>query len=448
MKKQGAILRQNVGIDVSKHKFDACITTIDIEGNISYKKSKKFNNNPEGYIKFLSWVEKEKNPALSVTFTLESTGVYHEGLAYFLHEKGQKISVLLPNIVKKFIQSLNIKSKTDKIDAKVLGRIGVERVLPLWKLSSKIYRELRKLTRERERLIGLRSRLKGYLEGEVHSGEPMDNIILRINILIESINKQIKDIEQELKEKVSSDAYVSERLSKVLTIPGVGFITAVTIIAETQGFDNFTSLRQLWSYAGYDVQQKQSGKYKGKTKISKKGNSHIRRAMYGPAMAIIRCSQTYKRFYEELVERKGNKMLALTAVQRKVLGLIRTLLKNNTEFIENYEEVKRNKENDTEQSNQETNVSTQNKYNDLNNNYPDKQASEQSNQETNKQDEENNNLAAKSSPSKKNNTNSSYNYRQIKTGSRSRTAPTTQDRQLNKKSCLPSAFAKIIKVRE
>ena len=425
MKKQAAILRQNVGIDVSKHKFDACLTTIDIEGNISYKKAKKFKNNPEGYSKFLSWVEKEKNPALPVTFTLESTGVYHEGLAYFLHEKGQKISVLLPNIVKKYIQSLNIKSKTDKIDAKVLGRIGVERVLPLWKLSSKIYRELRKLTRERKRLIGLRSRLKGYLEAEVHSGEPMDNIILRTNILIESINKQIKKREQELKEKVSSDAYVSERLSKVLTIPGVVFITAVTIIGETQGFDNFTTLRQLWSYSGYDVQQKQSGKYKGKTKISKKGNSHIRRAMYGPAMAIIRCSQTYKRFYEELVEKKGNKMSALTAVQRKVLGLIRTLWKNNTEFIENYEEVKRNNENNadnvecnTEQCNRKTNAptqtnTTQKKDNDLNNDHTDKQASEQYNHETSKQDEENNNLADKSLPSKKNNTNSGYNYGQI-----------------------------------
>ncbi len=371
----------------------------------------------------MSWVEKEKNPALPVTFTLGSTGVYHEGLAYFLHEKGQKISVLLPNIVKKYIQSLNIKSKTDKIDAKVLGRIGVERVLPLWKLSSKIYRELRKLTRERERLIGLRCRVKGYLEAEVHSGEPMDNIILRTNILIDSINEQIKEIEKELKEKVSSDAYVSERLSKVLTIPGVGFITAVTIIAETQGFDNFTSLRQLWSYAGYDVQQKQSGKYKGKTKISKKGNSHIRRAMYGPSMAIIRCSQTYKRFYEELAERKGSKMLALTAVQRKVLGLIRTLWKNNTKFIENYEEVKRNNEKNTE--------------------------TEQYNRKTNKQDEENNNnLADKSLASKKNNTNTVYNYGQIKTGSRSRTAPTTQDRQLNKTSCLPSASANLIKIRQ
>ena len=116
----------------------------------------------------------------------------------------------------------------------------------------------------------------------------MDNIILRTNIIIEAIDEQIKEIQKELKEKVSSDAYVFERLLKVLTIHGVGFITAVTIIAETQGFDNFTSLRQLWSYAGYYVQQKKSGKYKGKTKISKKGNSHIRRAIYDPAMAIIR----------------------------------------------------------------------------------------------------------------------------------------------------------------
>ena len=353
MKRKSTILRQNLGIDISKRKFDACLATIDTQGNIQFKKVKKFSNTPEGFKNFIKWVEKIKHPQLPVTFTMESTGVYHEALAYFLHGQGEHLSVLLPNTVKKFLQSLNIKSKTDKIDARVLARMGVERVLPTWKLSSKNYRKLRKLTRERTRLIDIRTMLKSHLEAECHSGEPMDNIMLRIEEHIQHINQQVKKIEEELKDIIKTDKYISERIAKITTLIGVGFITAVTVIAEVQGFDNFRNLRQLWSYAGYDVQHRQSGQYKGKTTISKKGNSHIRRALYGPSMTIIRHSQTFKRFYKRLKEAKGSGMLALVAVQRKLLGLIYTLWKNNTEFIDNYEQVKdklsSNKENSTKQ---------------------------------------------------------------------------------------------------
>ena len=121
------------------------------------------------------------------------------------------------------------------------------------------------------------------------------------------------------------------------TIPGIGFITVVTVAAETQGFDNFTSLRQLSSFAGYDIQLKESGKFKGKTKISKKGNSHIRRAMYMPSLSAIGHSQTYKKIYNRLYEKKENGLIAGTAIQRKLLGLIYTLWKNDTEFEDNYQ---------------------------------------------------------------------------------------------------------------
>ena len=332
------IVRQNSGIDMAKDKFDASFTTIDNEQNIKHKSVKVFKNNLSGFEDFYQWCKKYKQEDISMHFTMEATGVYYESLAYFLVEKGENISVLLPNTVKKFGESLNIKSKTDSIDAKIIGQMGVERKLPQWTVTTTIYRDLKTLTRERQNLVEMRTMIKNQLHAENHTAHPHRSTITRMINHIKYLNKQIGSIEKELDKKVKKDKSVSEKIKKVTTIPGVGFKTAVTIAAETQGFANFTSLRQLSSFAGYDIQQRESGKFKGKTRISKKGNSHIRRAMYMPSNSAKRHSKTYNKFYEKLNERKQNGLITGTAVQRKLLGLIYTLWKNDMVYIENYQE--------------------------------------------------------------------------------------------------------------
>ena len=334
------ILRQNSGIDISKNSFVAVYTTIDAEGRIRHKGPKKFQNSPGGYRQYLNWIKSVQVSDLPMHFAMEATGVYYENLAYYLKEQGNKLSVLLPNMVKKFGESLNRKSKTDKIDSKILGQMGVERNLPQWQLSSKIYRKLRKLTRERKRLVRMRTMLKNQLHAESHSFEPMESIKARLLEQISFINEQIKSIESELRAIVSRDEYVSKKIKKVMSIPGVGFITLVTVIAETQGFDNFSSIKQLTAYAGYDPQQRESGQFKGKARMSKKGNRYIRGALYMSSLSIISNSQTFERFYNRLYEKKGNGLIALGGVQRKLLILIYTLWKNDTEFIDNYEQKK------------------------------------------------------------------------------------------------------------
>lgn len=339
------LLRQNSGIDIAKDTFVAGYTTIDEVHTVLQKRPKTFNNNIAGYVEFLNWTEKLQSNDIQMNFSMEATGVYYEGLAYFLHERNKHVSVLLPNTVKKYGESLNAKSKTDKIDAKILGQMGVERILPEWKVSSKIYRELKSLTRERQKLVENRTVIKNQLHAEEHTAHPMKTVINRMQNHIKYINKQIVSVEKELEKKVSKDDFVSEKIRKVTTIPGIAFTTAVTIAAETQGFDNFTSSRQLSSFAGYDIQLKDSGNFKGKTKISKKGNSHIRRAMYMPSLSTIGHTKIYKKIYDRLYEKKGNGLIAGTAIQRKLLGLIYTLWKKDVIFVDNYESNKASQRN-------------------------------------------------------------------------------------------------------
>jgi len=139
---------------------------------------------------------------------------------------------------------------------------------------------------------------------------------------------------------IQKDEELSAKISKIASIPGIGFNTIACIVGETNGFQLIKNVKQLTSYAGLDIRIQESGKWQGKSRISKKGNSHLRRALYMPSLSVVRHSESHKVFYERLKERKEKAKIALTAVQRKMLGLIFTLWKNDTEYIPNYENVK------------------------------------------------------------------------------------------------------------
>lgn len=82
------------------------------------------------------------------------------------------------------------------------------------------------------------------------------------------------------------------------------------------------------------------GNFKGKTKISKKGNSHIRAVLHMPSMTCVRCNPTLKQFYRRLKPQKARPIVALVAVQRKILILMFTLWKNETYYDAKYENKK------------------------------------------------------------------------------------------------------------
>jgi len=114
-------------------------------------------------------------------------------------------------------------------------------------------------------------------------------------------------------------------------------LTAAIIMAETNGFELIRSKKQLTSYAGLDVKEKESGtSIKGKSRISKRGNRYLRKAMYMPAMAAIRHSERYKAIFVRIVSMNGVKMKGCVAVQRKLLEMAFTIYKTNTPYRANH----------------------------------------------------------------------------------------------------------------
>ena len=99
-----------VGIDISKLKFDVAIIFKD-----KCKCHKVFTNNPKVFTKVVKWLStlNLKDPH----FCLEATGIYGYELAYFLHEKVYKVSIINPACIKVYTESEGVRNKTDKIDA-------------------------------------------------------------------------------------------------------------------------------------------------------------------------------------------------------------------------------------------------------------------------------------------------------------------------------------------
>ena len=144
-------------------------------------------------------------------------------------------------------------------------------------------------------------------------------------------------------ELISKNEVLRKKINFMVSIPGISFISAATVIGETLGFESITNAKQLASYAGYDVVLRESGNFKGKTRISKKGNSHIRAALHMPSMTCVRCNPTLKQFYKRLKPKKAKPLVALVAVQRKLLILMYTLWKNEEVYDLGFETKKQQK---------------------------------------------------------------------------------------------------------
>lgn len=336
------ILKQNVGIDLSMEKFDINISVIDSQFAKHCQGTSQFENNHKGFLSLMKWINKHKNNELEESYTIEFTGVYYEQLAYFLREQNKVVHMVIPSKSKKYCESLSIASKTDKLDAQSLAWMGLERNLKTWEPLSPVFLSLRTLTREREELLKEKTAVLNRLHAVNHKSTTYLGSLKRYHARMDLIMAQIDEIEKEMRSLIHDDEKLNEKFKNVVTIPGVSLITAATIIAETNGFSAILNQKQLTSYAGLDVKLRESGNFKGKSKISKQGNAHIRRVLHFPAQSAIVHNKPITTFYERVNAKKQKPMIAGVGVQRKLLCLIYAIWKTDRVFDPNYEANKNN----------------------------------------------------------------------------------------------------------
>lgn len=331
------IVKQVAAIDVDQKLLVTTLGRMYDDWSPELYAQKTFANTQKGFEVFLAWVKKNTIAEVAVRFVMEATGVYHESLAYFLDDHTEEVTIVLPNKISNYMRTLETKTITDKTASEAIARFALERKLELWKRPKNIYKKLRQLTRERDQLVTERTMVKNQLHAEQAEAEPNKSSITRIRARIKMLDKQEQEIKAELTALISTDVEMKKIVVLLCSLSGVGLLTAATVLGETNGFELIRNRRQLASYAGFDVKEKQSGtSVKAKPKISKKGNKYLRKAMHLPALSAIRHDERFKAVFVRMVSKHGIKMKAAVAVQRKLLEMMFTLYKTNKKYDKEY----------------------------------------------------------------------------------------------------------------
>jgi transposase len=329
-------LKYGIGIDMAMKKFDVCFSVIDTLQKVTVKASTSFTNNAKGFIAFSKWVNKHTKLDLSKVFLAEATGVYYEQLAWFLYLQDLPISIILPNKAKKYKEALGLKSKNDKIDAQGLSRMACEQSHKRWNPLSKNIYTLRLITRRIEAISNQLTASKNQLHALTYGMFRDAGVEKMLKKEISLFESQIASLKGRVEGIIKEDPLLKTKIDKITTIKGLGIQAAAVIVSELNGFALIENQAQLVSYCGYDVVENQSGKHNGKTKISKKGNSHVRRSLYFPALNVVRYKQKpFVQLHERVFKRTAIKMKGYTAVQKKLLITIYALWKNDEAFDAN-----------------------------------------------------------------------------------------------------------------
>ena len=331
------VVKQVAGIDVAQKELVVTLGRMLDDFSIELFSYKVFKNNDSGVKLLVDWVNKLTDYEVPVRYVMEATGVYHQKLAHYLVDNGCEISIVLPNKISNYIRTLELKTITDKSCSQAIAQFGLERKLDKWAKPKSIYKELQQLTRERNQIVQERSVIKNQIHAEKTESEPNQKSLERMQARIRFLNSQEKEIKADITDIVSKDPDLKQVINNITTIPGVGELTAVIVLAETNGFELIRNKSQLSSYAGLDVKEKQSGtSVKGKPRISKKGNRNLRKSMHLPSLTAVKWDENFKNIYARLISKNGIKMKALVAVQRKILELIYILFKNETVYDKEY----------------------------------------------------------------------------------------------------------------
>ena len=310
-----------IGIDISKHKFDAAYMIADRKWQRG-----TFENTSEGFKFFFKWLSEKRVENSHVV--MEATGRYGEELANFLYVSDHKVSIVNPAQIKYYGRSLLKRTKTDKVDCQLIAEFALRHELSEWKPLSPSLQSLKDQTRCLDSFKGDVTQTSNRLE---HAKDSMVREMLEERL--EHIKKQIDKVTVSLQNLAKEDSVIAHHMALLMSIPGIGETTALHLLGELPDLSTFKCAKQLAAFAGLNPSIKTSGtSVNGKEAISKTGRKELRTLLFFPAMTIMRGSSSLKLFVERLRGKGKKGKVIMTAVMRKMLHIVFGDLKTQTPF--------------------------------------------------------------------------------------------------------------------
>lgn len=310
-----------LGIDISKDKFDVALRRPTGAG-----RSRAFANQETGFAQLRQWLR--QLGVDRVHACLEATGSYGWALAEYLHREGHPVSVVNPACAKAFADSQLNRAKTDRVDAKCLARFCQALRPKLWQPPAPEVRQLQGLVRRLEGLQGLLQQERNRLQA------PGLCPLVRASLdrTSELLAAELKQLRQQLTAHLEQHPQLRQQRDLLCSIPGLAELTAARVLGELAGLD-FTQARQLAAYAGLVPSPQQSGTSRqSRGRLSKRGNSRLRRALYWPAIVAMRRNPVLAAFSQRLLAAGKPKLVVIAAVMRKLLHLAFGVLKQQRPF--------------------------------------------------------------------------------------------------------------------
>ncbi len=313
-----------LGIDIAKATFDVALRVERRDYQATFK------NNVGGFGKLLRWLRRSR--ASRPHACMEATGRYGEALALFLYEHGYRVSVVNPARIKKYADSQLRRNKTDAQDAAVILDFCLTQHPPQWKPPSPQQRKLQELVRYHDAL----KKMQRQEQNRLSSGLQVSAVICQIQQHLASLEEQLALLEAQIHSHIEQFSDLKRDRDLLISIPGIAKLTAARLLAEISDIRSFSNAKQLAAYAGLTPSHHESGSsIRRRPRMSKVGNSNLRRYLYMPALAAMCHNPVIAALRERLLARGKEKMVVVGAAMRKLLHIVYGVLKSGRPFDAN-----------------------------------------------------------------------------------------------------------------
>lgn len=308
-----------VGIDIGKFELEI------------YCNNESFQilNNQSGVKKLLSILNKLVNKYSAIPLIVcEATGGYERLLIKQMRANNYPVHVAHPNKIRAFAKSKGLLAKTDKIDASLIADYAcVMKITADDYLLSENTEKIGELLKRRDQLLADKHREQARLDKEYGNDTNRS-----IQSHVKWLEKEIIRIEKLLEEESRQEALQSQ-LALLTSVPSIGRLTALGLLAFLPEIGR-TNHEQLVALVGLAPFNRDSGRYKGKRYIQG-GRGIIRKALYMAAISSLRWNKPLANFYQRLRSRGKPAKVAITAVMRKLLLVLNSLMKRQSPWQEN-----------------------------------------------------------------------------------------------------------------
>ena len=314
-----------VGIDVAKDKHD-CFA-LDSNGEILIEKL-TITNNLDGFETLYISLMNFSNSLDNIKVGLEATGHYSNNILNFLTEKGFNIYLINPLQTNLYVKGQSLrKTKTDKLDAHIIATMLISDNLKPYIPVSYHISELKSLTRHRFRLVKA-IEIREIARKSI--GTPSESVAFElkqtINI-IQFLQKQIDDIDKRIKE------ILKEIDTPILSILGISFKLAGSILGEIGDISKFDSPSKLLSFAGLAPSMYQSGKFFSTHSVMvKRGSKYLRFSLMNASRMVCMNDAVFNNFKNKKMSEGKHYMVTMGHVAKKLVRVIYYLLKTNNKY--------------------------------------------------------------------------------------------------------------------